>query len=134
MGSENQKLKKKFWKVFSEYSRRKNADWQGYATCCSCGVTKKWQELDAGHYHPRTDGLSTFFEDKNVHAQCRGCNSFRHGNLARYAIFLIGKYGQGILEELEWKSRQTISISNEEYKRLIFEYKNKIKELDETEK
>ena len=129
MASENQKLKKKLWTFVSEYIRRKDADFNGYVACVTCGVVKKWQDLDCGHYHPRTDGLSTYFLEKNLAPQCRSCNSFRHGNLTRYAIWLRRKYGEQILEELAWKQQQHITISNKEYEELIKEYKNKLKEL-----
>ncbi len=129
MASENQKLKKKLWTAMSQYIRQRDADWQGMVACCSCGKVKHYKEMDCGHYHPRTDGLAMFFEEKNLAPQCSACNRFRHGNLARYAIYLIGKYGNGILEELEWKSRQRITISNTEYKRLIGVYKDKINSL-----
>ena len=129
MASENQRLKKKLWALVSEYIRRKDADWQGYVSCVTCGVRKHWKELDAGHYIAKTGGLSIYFEEKNLAPQCTGCNRFRHGNLAQYALYLIGKYGDQILEELDWKRKQTISISNGEYKKLIEVYKEKIKSL-----
>lgn len=124
MASENQKLKKKFWKVFSEYIRRRDN-----GVCISCGKKDEWKYTDAGHYIAKTGGLSIYFDEQNVHAQCTGCNRFRHGNLAQYALALRAKYGEQILEKLEWKRRQLIQIHNEEYKRLIEEYKSKIKLL-----
>lgn len=122
-------LKKNLWKTFSEWIRRRDADWQGYASCCTCGKRMKWQELDAGHYNPKTDGLAMYFEEKNVHPQCTGCNRFRHGNLGKYALYLRKRYGDQILEELDWKSRQKTKITELDYERLIKYYKNKLKNL-----
>ena len=122
-------LKKKLWKVFSEYIRRRDADWKGMVACCSCGKVDHWKNRDAGHYRPKTEGTCMYFEEKNVHAQCRGCNSFRRGNLANYSLYLIRRYGSGILEELEWKSKQKCDLSQLDYLRLIEEYKEKIQKL-----
>lgn len=130
MASENQKLKIKLWKVFSEYIRRRDADWKGFVACCSCGTSKHYKEMNAGHYRPRTDGLATFFLETNVHAQCPQCNLYKHGNLAPYAIYLRRRYGDQILEKLEWETQQIINISNQDYKRLIEEYKQKVKKLN----
>jgi len=124
MASSNQILKKKFWKVFSEYIRRRDK-----GICISCGRVERWQDCDAGHYIPKTAGLSIYFCEKNVNAQCTACNRFRHGNLSQYALGLRRKYGEQILEELDWKRKQIIQIHDHEYKQFIEIYKNKIKEL-----
>ena len=124
-----QQLKKKLWKIFSEYIRRSHADWQGMVTCVTCGKYMHWKEADAGHYHPRTDGLAMFFEEKNVHPQCNPCNRWRHGNLTKYALYLRKRYGEQILEELEWKQKQGTEIKYLDYLRLIEFYKNKLLEL-----
>ena len=124
MASENQKLKVKLWKVFSEYIRRRD---QG--VCISCGKKDEWKNTDAGHYIAKTAGLSIYFSELNVNCQCTGCNRFRHGNLAQYALALRQKYGEQILEKLDWQRKQSIKINNIEYKRLIEEYKKKISEL-----
>lgn len=87
--------------------------------------------MDAGHYHPRTNGLAVFFDERNVHPQCTGCNRFRHGNLTSYAVSLRKKYGGVILEELD-ALRQTIrKISAVEYCELIETYQEKLKKLTE---
>lgn len=129
MASENQKLKRKLWKVFSEYIRRRDADWKGNISCCTCNKRMHWKESDAGHYIAKTAGLSIYFEEKNVHNQCTHCNRFKHGNQPKYALYLIDRYSPDILKELEWKSNQKVQIHDNEYKKLIEEYKEKIKKL-----
>lgn len=121
------KYKERLWSVFSAYIRQKYADEEGNTECFTCGIVRPWQEMDAGHYHPRTAGLATYFEEKNVHPQCTGCNRFRHGNLTAYAIALRKKYGEGILEELDQMRRQTRQIKENEYIELIEAYKEKLK-------
>ncbi len=125
-----QLLKKKLWEVFSIYIRRRDADKNGMVSCVTCGAKKHWKDLDAGHYNPKTDGLSMYFEEKNVHPQCTYCNRFRHGNCQPYALYLIQRYGPDILKELNWKKNQLTKITEIDYVRLIELYKYKIKELD----
>jgi 5-methylcytosine-specific restriction endonuclease McrA len=124
MGSSNQTLKRKLWELFSKYIRERD-NW----TCISCGKKCEGIDCHAGHYHPRTDGLNLFFDEKNVNAQCSACNTFRHGNLTQYALGLKKKYGDQILEELDEKRKHLIQIYDNEYLKLIETYKIKIEEL-----
>lgn len=115
-------LKKKCWKVFSEYIRKKYADEDGVVNCVSCGKPEHWKNLHAGHYIPKSLGLSIYFEEKNVHPQCAGCNTFRHGNLSMYALALKEKYGEGILEELDEIRKQQVKFSKSDYREMIEKY------------
>lgn len=113
-----QRLKKDLWKAFSEYIRQRDR-----GICISCDKQQNWKDCHAGHYFPRTTGLALFFDERNVNCQCAGCNTFRHGNLAAYAIALRKKYGEGILEELDAKRRQFKKYTRAEYETLIEKYK-----------
>lgn len=124
MSASTKALKNKLWKVFSEFVRRRDK-----GICISCGKQDRWKNTDAGHYIPKTAGLSIYFDERNVNAQCTGCNRFRHGNLSAYAIALRKKYGPDILEELDRLRRQTRKISPLEYQTLIEKYKKLIQEL-----
>ena len=95
------KLKKKVWKSMSLYIRLRDSDEDGNGKCCSCGVEKHYKQGHAGHFYPKSLGLEIYFEERNVHLQCPGCNLFKHGNLAPYAVFLEKKYGNGIIQELQ---------------------------------
>lgn len=116
--------KRDLWKVFSLYIRLRDK-----GVCISCGKRGDIKEMDAGHYIPKTAGLSIYFDEKNVHCQCTYCNRYMHGNLTRYALGLIEKYGNGILEELESKRNISRKFSIFDYQDLIKEYKEKVKEL-----
>lgn len=116
--------KAKCWKVFSEYIRRRDG-----GVCISCGKKDDWKSLDCGHYIPKTAGLSIYFHEKNNHAQCTGCNRFRHGNLAAYAIALRQKYGPNILEELDAERRKIKKYTVSEYQELTKHYAELIKTL-----
>ena len=114
-------LKKMLWIYFSKFIRQRDR-----GICISCGKVDDWKNTDAGHYVPKTAGLSIYFDERNVHCQCTGCNRFRHGNLSQYALALKRKYGEQILEEIDQKRRQIRKISAPEYESLITLYKNKI--------
>lgn len=122
--SKKKSLKAKCWKVFSEFIRKRDSDENGMATCISCGTVKPWKEIHAGHYIPKSLGLSIYFDEKNVNAQCAGCNTFRHGNLSAYALALKTKYGEGILEELDARRKQIKKIPEWEYQEMIEKYKS----------
>lgn len=117
--------KKRLWQTFSLYIRQRDK-----GICISCGKPDHWKNTDAGHYVPKTAGLSLYFDEKNVHAQCTGCNRFRHGNLTQYAIALRKRYGEAILEELEQKRQVIRKITEQEYIDLITLYRDKIDALN----
>jgi hypothetical protein len=114
-------IKKEFWQIFSKYIRQRDN-----GVCISCGKQDYWRRMDAGHYIPKTAGLSLYFDERNVNCQCTYCNRWMHGNLSRYAIELRKKYGNDILERLDELRRKTIKISTKEYEELIEKYKTKI--------
>lgn len=120
-------LKKKVWKTFSEYIRQRDADWRGYVKCITCPKVKQWKEMDAGHYISRSWN-SVLFNEKNVHAQCKGCNSYRSGRHDEYALALITRYGKGILEELN-KFKIPHNFTIKELEELHKEIKVKLKQL-----
>ena len=123
--------KKKVWKVFSEYIRFRAADENGNAKCVSCGKVAPWRSLHAGHYIPKTSGLSIYFFEKNVHPQCVTCNLFKSGNLSEYALYLTRTYGQGILEKLDRKKCEPMKLSRGDYEELIEFYKSRVKSQKE---
>lgn len=113
--------KKRLWLLFSKYIRTRDN-----GRCISCGKQDDIRNMDAGHYIPKSAGLSLYFDERNVNCQCTRCNRFLHGNLSQYALALMKKYGQTILEELEQERRQILKISENEYFDLIKLYKKKL--------
>ena len=114
-------LKRKLWIIFSKYIRARD----NYI-CFTCGKQLTPKNSDAGHYVPRSAGLSLYFDERNVHCQCTYCNRFMHGNLSQYALKLVKKYGEGILEDLDKKRRKITRYSEDEYLEMIVYYKNKL--------
>ena len=105
-------LHKKAWDIFSLWIRNRDKK------CITCGSTKA---LQAGHFwHACLD-----FDEININAQCRGCNHFRHGNLAKYSTYLIEKYGIGAFNNLQIRHYQALKgekRSEDDYMEIIKRY------------
>lgn len=82
--------------------------------CCTCGVVKSWIGMDNGHYKGRGigGGSGTYFDERNCHLQCKRCNAFGGGAPDEYREFVIEKYGQVVLEELNTKHRMPANFSD----------------------
>jgi len=115
-------LKKKAWKVFSEYIRQKYADWRGYATCVTCGAVKHWKELQAGHFiGGRRNSL--LFDERACHPQCMPCNVWKHGDQIKYFRFMQRAYGEHVIRELESLNLVDKQFKKEELESIIKKYK-----------
>lgn len=123
------KLKKEADAIYSKYIRQKYSK-NGLVMCVSCGSWKPIKEMQNGHYVSRSY-LSTRFYNKNCHPQCYACNICRSGNMDEYSLWLIGTYGEGILEELNRKKWEQVKYTKEDYLKMIERYKKKIKILKE---
>lgn len=117
------KLKTDLDKIFSLYIRKRDK-----GICFTCGLKKPIEEMQNGHFFSR-GYLATRFDEENCHCQCVGCNVFRNGNYPKYSIRLVENYGQGILKELERRTKQFVKYSSADYEALIQEYKTKLSNL-----
>ena len=120
-------LHKKLWKIFSEYIRRRNASCD-YAACCSCGRVTLWKDMDAGHFISRVHAYLKY-DERNVHAQCKGCNAFKQGNYAGYREFMIKTYGVKVVEQMELERNFPARYTREGLQLKIEEYKEKLNSL-----
>lgn len=121
--------KNKLWKIFSLYIRLRDADVKGNCRCISCGKIAKYTEMDAGHFIPKSKGNAIYFEEDNVHAQCRYCNSYLHGNLYFYGKALEDKIGKKAIDNLFKLSKTIKKITENEYKKMIEYYTTNVTEL-----
>ena len=112
------KLKAKLDKVFSLWVKERD-NW----TCITCGkFSRDPHMMNAGHYVSRRHH-SLRWDERNVHAQCAGCNCFKGGAMDDYALALQEKYGEGILKELNQLKNQTKQWKAGELLELIERYK-----------
>lgn len=117
--------------VQSQYIRRKAAK-DGMCTCVSCGIVLPWQEMDAGHYIPKSRGASIRYHEENIHPECRSCNRFDEGHLSGYTLYMIDMYGREKIDELKREAKKVLTAS-EKY-RITEEafnyYSAKLKEME----
>ena len=96
--------KAKCWDLFSDVIRMRDClqtmhrpDW---GMCCTCGVIKHITDLQAGHFIPGRHNL-ILFDLRGCHAQCYRCNIPLKGNPRKYHKFMLEKYGQEVIDELD---------------------------------
>ena len=118
--------KDKCWDLFSEIIRLRDCketmgrtDW---GKCCTCGIIKPFDELDAGHFIPGHHN-AVYFDMRNVHAQCRHCNRFLEGNGPEYTPFMLKKYGQEVIDELKELNKQTVPLKVFHYQIMYNQFK-----------
>ena len=115
---------------FSKYIRLRDADSSGYVRCITCGTRKYWKDVDAGHFQTRAK-YSTRWDERNVNAQCKGCNMVNGGQQYVHGLAIDKKFGEGTADELVILSNQIVKLSTREILDLAEEYKNKFKELEQ---
>lgn len=91
----NAMLAKKLWKEFSKYIRSARQ-------CYTCETYYPPAKLNAGHYrHGVLD-----FDEVNIHAQCVGCNKWKHGLLDIYSLNIIRDYGLKAFKNLHTRAEK----------------------------
>jgi len=121
--------KKKAWGVFSEYIRRRNADFGGFCRCVTCGVKKHWKEMQAGHFIGGR-GNSILFDEKGVHPQCPKCNIFNHGEQLEYFYWMEKEYGREVIDELRQKKKKPQKMTVYDYQQIRNLYADMLVGLD----
>lgn len=117
--------KSKAWEHFSRFIRLRDADQYGIATCCTCGRSKPWKQLQAGHYITRARE-ATLFDERNVHAQCAGCNKWQGGRPLDYEVFLDRRYGEGTAEQIRAKARMECKRTIHDYQFIAETYRERV--------
>ena len=126
-----QVLKKICWKLFSEWVRRKDADWRGFVACSTCKKIFHYKKLQAGHFIPGRHNRVLFHPDL-VHPQCYHCNVGLRGNPREYDKFMRQKYGNKKVEEFDKLGKykgNTKQFSIQELQNLIQNLTEKIAKL-----
>jgi len=119
-------VKKKLWKLVSEYVRRSNSNLDGNCYCVTCGKADSWKRMDAGHFIGGHKNYN-YYDLRNIHPQCTYCNRFMHGNLVPYYEFMERTYGKAVIEELKTYKEKIFSV--EELEMMIDVFKQKLKEI-----
>jgi len=133
MSAELKKSKTKAWRAFGEFIRtRDSLETTGTpfsCICCTCGREIPFgKNLHAGHFIPgRTN--SVLFDEKNCHGQCAHCNTYLHGALDKYYVYMLNKYGETEIDRLERLKTTTTKFVASDYELIAKLYKQKLKEL-----
>jgi len=86
-------------------AKLEETDADGYGYCVSCGKLFSWTELNGGHYQPKgTNYNGACLDERNIHAQCVGCNVHKGGNPAGYTGYMVRAHGLDVIDELKQKS------------------------------
>lgn len=116
-------LKGILWAVFSVYIRKRDmglladqGEYEGHPAymgrCICCGKRKDYSEMQAGHFAPVGGGsIDLCFDEKNVNAECAGCNADFHGwHLIPMRRNLVGKYGEEVVIHIEQRRDSQASV------------------------
>jgi len=122
-------LKKKCWRLFSEYIRKQGADAGGTERCYTCGGLFFWKDLQAGHSIGGRHS-AVLFDEEIVRPQCVRCNVFLRGNYPAFVTKLIKENGLEWWEEKLTNSRKVKKYTRTELEELIELYKRKLEALD----
>lgn len=109
-------LRNKAWSLMSEYSRLKDSNRDGMVKCVTCETVKHWKEMHAGHFFHGSKQRPISYDDRNIHAQCSGCNLYGGGKRDHYSVYVIRRYGSMAPEEL-----RTLKLSGKEMRRIDLE-------------
>ena len=103
-------LRGMLWNVFSKFIRQRDK-----GKCISCGKIKTYEQLQAGHYIPvGGSSVDFWFSEVNVNGECEPCNAWDSFHLIPMRSNLIKKYGRQIVESIERKKQQMLSVKWEE--------------------
>lgn len=126
-------LKRKAWKIFSEYIRLrdclKTTGLPDYGKCVTCQKIVPKSLLQAGHFIAGRHNAGLFSE-RGVKAQCYNCNINLRGNTLEYRRKIIEMYGEGADIELEEEARQVKTFTQLGLEELFQYYKKQIKILE----
>lgn len=115
-------LKREAWQTLSKYVRKRDKK------CITCGGTPD----HAGHFQYNSErkkdlgGNELWYDERNIHAQCVGCNNYKSGNLVPYTIFMERTYGVGIVQELYTLWRTPKKWTREQVQEVIDYYKARL--------
>jgi hypothetical protein len=81
--------------------------------------------IQAGHF---IDGRynAILFDERGIHPQCMGCNVMLNGRKEEYFVFMEGKYGREVIDELRRHRNQSRSFTAEELEVMIVNFKQRI--------
>lgn len=102
--------------------------------CCTCDAilpafgTRKC--IQAGHFIPGRKG-AVLFDERGIHGQCYNCNKNLKGNPRKYNAFMLEKYGQELIDELDALSEVEVHYKEHDFIRIEKYFKDITKILED---
>lgn len=117
------KLRGLAWNLCSQIVRRMYADHRGMVRCVTCDKELPWKEAHAGHFIPRARGIACYFECRNIHPQCPGCNYYG-GEMVKikYTQWMTETYGQDEVDRLVRLSSTVAKQTRADFEERIAHY------------
>lgn len=152
MKSARIKAKDKAWKECSIFVRTRDA----YATCSGktvwsetkdggtdvlvskcCTCDKEYPAFgkgcgQAGHFEPGRKG-AVLLDERGIHFQCYNCNVNLKGNPREYQTFMVNKYGQELVDELDMMAGVDVQYKEHDFLRIAEQFKKMTEELCQKE-
>jgi hypothetical protein len=122
-------LKKKAWRLFSEYIRRRDADEGGTLSCITCGKLMHWKEAHAGHAIPGRHN-AVLLDPEITFGQCPVCNLWKSGNYPIYTTVLIKKHGMEWWEKKLADARKAVKMGRADWAEAVEYWKAKLETLE----
>lgn len=126
--------KDKTWRAFSRMIRirdcLKTASSDAWGLCVTCGKQHDIRDLQAGHYIPGRKN-AILFDERGVHAQCRGCNIWGRGQPQKFHAFMLGEYGQEVIDELVRQANTRRKFTEGDLAEMAAEFTRRTEEMEE---
>lgn len=126
------RAKDKAWTAFSIYIRTrdclrfKNDPENGI--CVTCKREFPFKKLQAGHFIAGR-GNAVLFDERQVYAQCYGCNVGRGGAHVEYFVFIEQEWGREKIDEFRRMKNSTVIYKEYDFVLLEQDFKDKTAKL-----
>ena len=122
-------IKKKLWRIFSEYIRLRDCiattSSPDAGLCFTCGKRYIYRQLQAGHFvGGRHNG--NLYSERGTNAQCYYCNIILKGNILEYRRQVIKRFGENADLDLEAEAKLTRQYKAQDLLDLIAHYQQKV--------
>jgi len=99
--------------------------------CITCGRIIHIKKADMGHWQGRGSGggSGTYFDERNVGAQCKRCNGFEGGRTDEFEAYIAKKYGKDTAEDLKIRHKLPSPYRARDYPGLILYWKERTERL-----
>lgn len=123
--------------AMSRYVRLRDADFDGYVYCVTCGKPMYWEKdgAQAGHFKAKGNGASRIrWIPHNVHVQCDRCNRHNSSMGPEYSAYMIKNYGPEFIDDLIYRKMKPSDYTNDELKEIaqLYHFLANIIETDKT--